>query len=81
MYDLPSQEFLMKATRMGAYNGVVAARIAAKQHREAEGQQSPQRSAQPAPKPHRPPRQALTQRTTPGEFRAEGGHPDVIQWN
>jgi hypothetical protein len=81
MYDLPSQEFLKKATRMGAYSGAVGARIAAQQHREAEGGHGPQRAAQPASKPHRSTGQSLTQRTTPGEFRADGGHPDVIQWN
>jgi hypothetical protein len=81
MYDLPAREFISKAMRMGAYTGVMAARIAAQQHREAESGSGPQRAAQSAVRPHEPTGQALTQRTTPGEFRADGGLPDVIQWN
>jgi hypothetical protein len=66
---------------MGAYTGVMAARLAAERQREAEGGHGPQRTAQPASRPHRATGQALTPRSTPGEFRADGGHPDVIQWN
>ncbi|MEU5448655.1 hypothetical protein [Streptomyces californicus] len=79
MYDLPSQEFLAKAVRMGAYSGAVGARIAEQKRREAERGRGPSEGAQRPSSPHRPPRQTLAPGALPKALQAKNGFPSVIQ--